>query len=162
LEKRVALDNRALIQLAWSELEPLLASNGYELVEVEMGGIGSSPVLRLYIDKEGGGIMHEDCSAAARLLNPLLDERESWFGSTYMLEVSSPGLDRPVRKVADFERFVGEKVRIQTYAPVEGKKRMKGTLVGIADGVIQISLEEGGQMGVPLDVLKRANLECVL
>jgi ribosome maturation factor RimP len=79
-----------------------------------------------------------------------------------MLEVSSPGLDRPVRKVADFERFVGEKVRIQTYAPVEGKKRMKGTLVGIADGVIQISLEEGGQMGVPLDVLKRANLECVL
>ena len=155
------MENSALIRLAWTDLEPLLHENGFELVEVEIGGLGSAAVLRLFVDKIGGGITLDDCTKATKLIDPLLDERD-WFSGEYMLEVSSPGIDRPVRKAADFARFAGEVVRVQTLAPVAGRKKFKGRLEGIEDGVIRITAEDSETVLVHIENVKRANLERVL
>lgn len=151
------MENSAVIRAAWAELEPLLASSGYELVEVEVGGLGSSTVLRLFIDKAEGGVGVDDCTNVSRIVNPVLDAVE-WFPGAFMLEVSSPGIDRPVRKAADFARFAGEKIRLTTVAPVEGKKKFKGTLEGIEEGVVRVRCEDG-PAAIHIENVKRANLE---
>lgn len=79
-----------------------------------------------------------------------------------MLEVSSPGIDRPVRKTADFTRFAGEQVRVQTHAPVAGRKKFKGKLEGIEDGLIRVTVEDGELVSIHIENVKRANLERVL
>lgn len=151
------MENSAVIRQAWQELEPLLATNGYELVEVEVGGLGSSTVLRLFIDKAEGGIGVDDCTAVTRLVNPVLDERD-WFANAYMLEVSSPGIDRPVRKPQDFARFAGEQIKVSTVAPVEGRKKFKGTLEGFEDGLVRVRCEDAS-VAIHIENVKRAHLE---
>lgn len=152
------MDNSAVTRQVWSGLGPLLEAHGFELVEVEIGGIGAgSTVLRLFIDKPEGGVRIDDCTEATRLVNPVLDTSD-WFLDSYMLEVSSPGIDRPVRKEADFVRFAGETVRIQTYAPVAGRKKIKGRLDGFADGLIRVICEDD-TVEVHIENVKRANLE---
>lgn len=155
------LENSALTRMAWADLEPVLNASGFELVEVEVGGLGAATVLRLFVDKPGGGITLDDCTAATRVVNPVLDERD-WFGGEYMLEVSSPGIDRPVRKVEDFVRFSGEVVRVQTHAPVAGRKKFKGKLEGIEDGLIRVTVEDGELVSIHIENVKRANLERAL
>ncbi len=155
------MENSALTRQAWTVLEPVLNANGFELVEVEVGGLGASTVLRLFVDKPGGGFTLDDCTAATRVVNPVLDEGD-WFGGEYMLEVSSPGIDRPVRKTADFTRFAGEQVRVQTHAPVAGRKKFKGKLEGIEDGLIRVTVEDGELVSIHIENVKRANLERVL
>ena len=144
-------------------VEPVLERDGYELVEVEWLRQGSRWTLRLFIDKPGGvGI--EDCQGASRTIEPILDV-EDVIEPAYDLEVSSPGLDRPLRKPGDFDRYAGQRVHVKTYGPVAGtapgssaRKRWAGVLVGFRDGAVEIDVD-GVVHRVPHDQIAKANLE---
>jgi ribosome maturation factor RimP len=144
-------------------LEPVLARDGYELVEVEWLRQGSRWTLRLFVDKPGGvGI--EDCQAVSRLVDPILDV-EDFIEPAYDLEVSSPGLDRPLRKPADFDRYAGQRAHVKAYGPVTGtapgspaRKNWTGVLVGYRDGAVEIDVD-GVVHRVPHDQIAKAHLE---
>ncbi len=141
---------------------PILDSLGLELVDMEYGRVGRDAVLRIFIDKEGG-VMLDDCAEFSRELSLILDV-EDIIACNYSLEVSSPGLDRPLKKQADYDRFVGRLVKIRTYQPYmddSGNKRKTflGKLDGLVDGVVRMTLNEGQTASIPLDRVAKANLE---
>ena len=133
----------------------MLAQAGYELIEVQLSHIGQDLLLRLFIDREGG-ITLDDCTAATRLVNPVLDTADL-IKEHYMLEMSSPGIERPLRKPAHFERFAGERIRVNTHSPVGGKKRFTGILKGVQDGLIELQCDEA-VVSVHLENIDRARL----
>lgn len=144
-------------------IEPVLARDGYELVEVEWVRGGGRWTLRLFVDKAGGfGI--EDCQAVSHLVDPILDVADV-IEPAYDLEVSSPGLERPLRKPADFDRFAGQRAHLKTYGPVAGtapgspgRKHWTGTLRGFKDGAVELDVD-GVLHRVPHDQIAKANLE---
>lgn len=144
-----------IVRRSWDEFERPLRESGYELVEVEYTAQGRTPILRVYIDKRGG-ITLEDCTAASQLLNPLMDAADFMPGQ-YLLEVSSPGIDRPLRKPEDFERFVGEEVRVSTTVPTDGRRNFKGVITGCRDGLILLDCA-GRSVEIHIENLKKANL----
>lgn len=148
--------NEETVNRAWAELEPRLAEQGYELVELELAQSSGRRALRVFIDRPGG-ITLDDCQAVSQMLSPLLDSSDLVEGS-YTLEVSSPGFDRPVRKPADFERFAGERIKAKSVLPVEGRKQFNGTLIGYKDGLIAIEID-GKAYEIHIENLLRANLE---
>ena len=105
---------------------PLIEKNHFELVDVEYVKEGSNWYLRVYIDKEGG-INVDDCELISRALSDLLDEHD-FIDEAYVLEVSSPGLGRPLKKDKDFQRSIGEEVEIKLYKPKDGSKDYRGIL----------------------------------
>ena len=145
-----------IVQKTWEELAPELAEQGYELVEAEFEPRAGRPILRLYIDREGG-VTLDDCTAVSQLLGPVLDMKD-FVGGQYTLEVSSPGIDRPVRKPEDFIRFTGERVKVKTYQPVQGRKRFRGVLAGFRDGLVKLDCE-GAQYEIHVENVKKANLD---
>ena len=145
-----------VLRRAWAELEPELREQGYEMVEVEYGRHGAHGLLRIFIDSPNG-ITVDDCAQVSHFLSPLLDKLD-FIGSQYMLEVSSPGIDRPVRKAADFERFVGEAIKVQAVTPVAGRRKFSGVLEGFIDGLVAIECE-GQTYHVHIENVKKANLD---
>ena len=142
--------------------QPILDSMQLELVEIEYVRMGRDSVLRLFIDKDGG-VTLDDCAALSHELSAVLDV-EDFIAVNYSLEVSSPGLDRPLKKLEDYERYRGRLVKIRTYDQVpddDGNKRKTflGTLEGLTDGVVRIKLKEGQTASIPLDRVAKANLE---
>lgn len=141
---------------------PILEALGLELVDIEFKRSGREAVLRLFIDKEGG-VTLDDCADVSRELSLVLDV-EDFIPGHYSLEVSSPGLDRPLKTPADYERFAGRLVKIRTYEPFcddDGNKRKTflGTLVGLSDGVVRMKLTEGQTAAIPMERIAKANLE---
>lgn len=141
---------------------PLVSSLGLELVEIEYKREGRHMVLRLFIDREGG-ISLDDCAAVSRELSAVLDVDETVPGN-YTLEVSSPGLNRPLKSRADYERYKGRLVKIKTSEPLPDergncRKTFLGELEGIDGNVVCIHLREGQQARIPLDSVAKANLE---
>jgi ribosome maturation factor RimP len=141
---------------------PILESLGMELVDIEFARAGRDGVLRLFIDKEGG-VTLDDCADVSRELSAILDVEDVIPGH-YSLEVSSPGLDRPLKKPADYERFVGCLVKVRTYEALPddaGNKRKTfiGQLLGLADGNVAMKLSEGPSASIPLEKIAKANLE---
>ena len=141
---------------------PIAESLALELVEIEYKRSGRESVLRLFIDKEGG-ITLDDCADFSRELSAVLDV-EDVIPVAYDLEVSSPGLDRPLRNVADYERFTGRLIKIRTYElfPDDAGNRRKtflGHLEGLRDGVVRLRLIEGQTAGIPLERVAKANLD---
>jgi ribosome maturation factor RimP len=128
---------------------------GVEIVDVEWK-IGKQRFLRVYIDKPEG-VSHSDCQAVSEQLGVLLDVEDLVPGSRYILEVSSPGLDRKLTKAADFERFVGRLARISTMEPVENSKFFEGRLAGHVDGLVKIDVK-GRIVELPLAGIRKANL----
>lgn len=118
-----------------SEIEqlvlPITDANGLELVDVEYVKEGGEFFLRVYIDKEGGVSLNE-CELVTRALNPILDEKDP-IKDNYYLEVSSPGLDRPLKKDKDFVKYQGRDVEIKLYKPMNGSKLHEGELVGLTE-----------------------------
>ena len=110
---------------------PITDANGLELVDVEYVKEGGEFFLRVYIDKEGGVSLNE-CELVTRALNPILDEKDP-IKDNYYLEVSSPGLDRPLKKDKDFVRYQGRDVEIKLYKPINGSKLPEGELVGLTE-----------------------------
>jgi ribosome maturation factor RimP len=142
--------------------EPLAASLGLELAEVEYRQEGRQMVLRLYIDKDGG-VALDDCSAVSRELTEILDV-EDFIQGHYNLEVSSPGLNRPLKKPSDFERYTGRLVKIRTFEPLADdagniRKTFLGELLGLSDSIVRLKLNEGQTASIPLGKVAKANLE---
>lgn len=137
-------------------LEPLAASEGCELVACEWTTDLGRRVLRVFLDKEGG-VKLEDCESFSRLIDPLLDV-EGLIPEKYDLEVSSPGLNRPLRKLKDFERFEGECVTIKTSSPLNNRSNFKGLLKGVKDQKIQMEIDQQ-LYEIPFEMLLKANLE---
>ncbi len=140
----------------------LLDSLGIELVELEYRKEGQGMVLRLFIDKPGG-IMLDDCADVSRELSELLDVEEV-IESHYNLEVSSPGLNRPLTKPADYERYAGKLVKVRTFEMVPDdagnmRKTFLGLLVGLKDGVVLLTLKEGQPASIPFNKIAKTNLE---
>lgn len=150
------MSKEELVRRFWAVFEPEIVEQGYELVEVEITGEGGVRILRIYIDKDSGGIRHEDCASVSQLLNPLLDA-DDFISENYILEVSSPGIDRPVRKPEDFTRFSGESIQLSTHSPVDGRKKFSGVLRGFDDGLIQVDCD-GTLYEIHAENLRKANL----
>jgi len=148
--------NDEIIRRTWQELGPELAEQGFELVEVEFEGTGARRTLRLYIDR-ADGVTVDHCATVSHLVSPLLDVKD-FIDGAYMLEVSSPGIARPLRKSEDFTRFAGERVKVKTYEPVQGRKRFSGILLGLRDGLVELDCG-GTPCSVHLENLKKANLD---
>ncbi len=153
--KGMCMNRAEIIRQTWALLEPHLVEQGYELVEVDFRPEGPW-VLRLFIDKEGG-VTLDDCVAVTQLIGPILDA-EDHIPESYNLEVSSPGIDRPVRKHADFERFSGERVKLRTITALNGRRNFKGVLLGIRDGMIVLECD-GTTVEVHPENLEKANLD---
>ncbi len=128
-------------------LEPLMQEFGFELVDVEYVREGGSWYLRAYIDKPGG-ITINDCEAVSRRLSDLLDQ-EDYIEESYTLEVSSPGLGRPLRKDKDFQRSMGEEVDVKLFAPVDHSREFTGLLKAFDKESVTIELEDGTQKQFP-------------
>lgn len=142
--------------------QPILKSMGLELVDIEFGRVGPDAVLRLFIDKDGG-VMLDDCAGLSHELSLVLDV-EDVIACNYTLEVSSPGLDRPLKKQADYDRFVGRAIKIRTYQPLlddcgNKRKTFLGNLDGLVDGIVKMTLMEGQTASIPLEQVAKANLE---
>lgn len=131
-------------------LEVTVNGLGYELVDVERSGRG---MLRVFIDKPEG-ISVEDCQIVSNQLTRLFLVENVDYDR---LEVSSPGLDRPLKKVADFQRFAGQKAQLKLRMPVDGRKNFTGTMVSVSDGVLQLDVD-GISVSIELSNLDKARL----
>jgi ribosome maturation factor RimP len=144
-------------------------SSGLEVVEVELHGGGKARVLRIYIDKPSG-VTHEDCSNFSREVSTIFDVEDAVPGGSYMLEVSSPGLDRKLSNAADFERFTGSLVKLMTRDPVNGNRHFEGRLIAFQGGRLSLELtgrkkskkheavEHGTEVEIELANVEKANL----
>ena len=138
---------------------PLAAQEGLELVDVEFGGGGGRQILRLFIDKQGG-VSLDDCSNVSRVVSAALDVEDPLDGA-YDLEVSSPGLDRPLRTPEHFARYAGQRVKVKTFAPIDpadNRKVFIGTLQGFEEGKVVIDVD-GKLFRVPHQAVSKANLD---
>ena len=122
-------------------LQPIVEEHGFELVDVEYVKEGSNWYLRAYIDKPGG-ITVNDCETVSRKLSDILDEKD-YIDDAYILEVSSPGLGRPLKKEKDFKRSLGEEVEIRTYRMIEKQKEFTGILRAYDETTVTIEMENG-------------------
>lgn len=121
-------------------VDRVASSSGLEVVDVEFRGGGKSRMLRITIDKPAG-VTHEDCASVSRELGTILDVEDAVAGS-YLLEVSSPGLDRKLSRAAEFERFVGSLVKVTVREPITGSRHFEGRLESAHDGRITVILEQ--------------------
>ena len=128
---------------------------GVEVVDVEWK-VGKQRFLRVYIDRPEG-VSHSDCQAVSEQLGVLLDVEDLVPGPSYLLQVSSPGLDRKLTKPGEFERFRGRLARISTLEPVENAKFFEGRLAGYADGQVKIEVQ-GRLIELPFAGIRKANL----
>lgn len=151
------METLKLLQQVEQKVQPVLGNLGFILVERELIFQHGQWILRLYIDREGAPIGLEDCETASRALEGVLDV-ENIIPHRYSLEVSSPGLSRPLRYARDFERFAGNRVEVTTQRPLEGRSNFSGTLKGLKEN--KIILEEGIQIWeISLDDLKKAKIK---
>ena len=127
-------------QKAEALAEPIVSSFGFELVDVEYVKEAGTWYLRLYIDKEGG-ITIDDCETVSRLFSDKLDE-EDFIDDSYIMEVSSPGLGRPLKKEKDFKRSIGKEVEIRTYRPIDKQKEFFGVLTAYDESHVTITLDD--------------------
>jgi ribosome maturation factor RimP len=136
-------------------VEPIVREKGLELVNVEYIREGAHWYLRLYIDKDGGVDM-DDCSGISHIVSEMLDQNNP-IPQAYMLEVSSPGLERPLKKEEDFIRFQGSLVTVRTTSPFQGYKEFSGNLVGLINDEIVLEYE-GKRVAIPRTLAKKTHL----
>ncbi len=149
--------------------ERVARSSGLELVDLELHGGGKARMLRVYIDKPGG-VTHEDCSNFSREAGTIFDVEDAVPGGSYMLEVSSPGLDRKLSKPEDYRRFTGSLVKLMTRDPVNGNRHFEGRLKAFDDGQLKLELtprkqskkhqavESGTEVEIDIANVEKANL----
>ena len=146
----------------WTLAEPYVRDAGFDLIEVQFAREQRGAVLRLFIDRPFGSerdqtlIGVDDCERVSRDVSAALDVADN-ISHTYLLEVSSPGLDRPLRRERDFARFVGESARVRLEAGVEGRRNFSGTIQAAKDGRVEIACD-GRSYELPIDDIVRANL----
>lgn len=141
-------------------IEPALESMGYELVRVAMFG-KDQPTLQIMAERSDHGDMTvEDCAEISRAVSAILDVEDPIPG-TYTLEVSSPGIDRPLTRAGDYERFKGHEAKVETRDPLDGRRRFKGVLAGLSEdgGAALVAVDDTGEtVAIPLAMIARAKL----
>ena len=137
--------------------EPLLGERGLDLVEAEFRRESHGWVLRIYLDKPGG-VTLDDCQHVSEELSDHLDV-EDFIDHPYHLEVSSPGLDRPLTRPADYVRFAGQAARIATREDVDGRHNFRGRLAGLQEQAVLLDLPDGTRASIPFESILRARLE---
>jgi len=150
-------------------VERVAQSSGLEVVDVELHGGGKARMLRIFLDKPTG-VTHEDCANVSREVGTILDVEDAMPGGSYLLEVSSPGLDRKLSKPGDYQRFTGSLVKLMTRDPVDGNRHFEGRLKAFHDGRLSLELtgrkkskkyqavESGTEVEIDLANVEKANL----
>lgn len=136
--------------------EEVAASMGMEAVLVEVKGDENRSIVRAYIDQPSG-ISLDDCERFSKRLSVLLDV-EDWIPFSYTLEVSSPGVNRPLVKESDFRRFAGKDAKIRTRIPLEGQRNFKGKITGVTEGRVELEVAQGKQVAIAFTDIEKANL----
>ncbi len=141
-------------------VEPVIESLGFRLVRVHISG-RDGKTLQIMAERPDGSFTIEDCEAVSRQLSPLLDANDV-VSDAYRLEISSPGIDRPLVRPSDFEDWAGHEVKVDLKQPIDGRRKLKGTLDGYEDGEVrvEVDLEEVGPkvLGVPIGLVSEARL----
>jgi ribosome maturation factor RimP len=137
-------------------VEPEAKAMGLDLVRVRLTG-SRPPVLQIMAEKPDGTMDVEDCARLSRRLSPLLDAEDPITGE-FSLEVSSPGIDRPLTREGDFAKWAGHEVRVEIGTPVDGRKRFHGNIAGEEDGAALLKLKDGGEAKIPLNEMVKAHL----
>ncbi len=145
-----------LIQEISKTIEPILQSQGLELIDVEYNREAQGWVLRIYLDREGG-ITVEDCAEASRELGAILEVRDL-IPNRYVLEVSSPGVTRPLKRPEDFNKYQNRSVKIKLFMPLEGRRNFKGKLLGLKEDKVSVESERR-IYEIPIQNIAKANLE---
>ena len=140
-----------------SALEPRAASEGVEIVTVEVAGAKKAPTIRVYIDTPDG-VSFDELSSAQAWINDLMDELDPFPGA-YTLEVSSPGIDRPLRTAEHFARFVGDTAVLKTTGPIDGRSSFTGELLGFEDGCVIVAADGADTFRIPYDNIKKARVK---
>lgn len=158
----MALATQAVIERIAAVAERIGGQQGVEIVDAELLGGGIHRVLRVYIDKSEG-VTLDDCEKLSHALDEVL-EAENVLDGAYTLEVSSPGVDRKLKKAKDFERVVGQKVKVALKQPIEGSKRVEGVLAAFSNDVATFTVAQGKnkepkQVLVELNQIDKANLK---
>lgn len=138
-------------------IERVAAREGLELVHWEAVGPRNNFVLRIYIDKPGG-VTHGDCERVSNQVGTLLDV-EDLISNRYVLEVSSPGIERGLYKRADYERFSGSRIKVRVSEPIDGQRNFRGKLIGLIDEKISLDADGRGQIEIPYEQIVKANIE---
>jgi ribosome maturation factor RimP len=150
------LKSEKLLQEVREVVEPILQSQGYELVDLEYQRESRGWVLRIYLDREGG-ITLDDCTGVSHEVGAVLEVKDV-IPNAYVLEVSSPGLTRPLKKPEDYNRFRNQLVKIKLFQPLDGRRNFKGTLLGLEGETVRVEAE-GQVFEMPLQSIAKANLE---
>jgi ribosome maturation factor RimP len=149
-----------MLEGALDRIRPLVGGvvefAGMELVQLEMRHEAGGLVLRLYIDKDGG-VTLDDCARISRLVSTQLDVDDPIPGR-YTLEVSSPGLDRPLTSERDFQRFAGKDITVSTIAPMDGRRNFRGRLIGLVGSSVRLLLEDDREIDIPQDQIAKARI----
>lgn len=138
-------------------IERVAVREGLELVHWEAVGPRNNFVLRIYIDKPGG-VSHGNCEAVSTQVGTLLDI-EDLIPNRYVLEVSSPGIERGLYKRADYQRFSGSRVKVRTSQPIDGQRNFRGKLIALVGDSVSIDADGRGQMEIPYEQIVKANIE---
>jgi ribosome maturation factor RimP len=148
----------ATVERVWRLAAPLAAQEGMEIVDIEFRHEGgrSGRVLRLYLDKEGG-LKMDDISQVSRALSDVLDAADAVEGA-YTLEVSSPGINRPLRRPEHFARFVGKRIRVRTRDMIQGRRSFLGILDEVVEDRITLS-QDGTEFQIPFSQIEKSNYE---
>jgi ribosome maturation factor RimP len=148
----------ATVERVWRLAAPLTAQEGMEIIDIEFRREGgrSGRVLRLYLDKEGGPNM-DDISRVSRALSDVLDSENAIEGA-YVLEVSSPGINRPLKRPEHFVRFIGKRIRVRTRDMIQGRRSFLGILGEVVEDRITLS-QEGTEFQIPFSLIEKSNYE---
>jgi ribosome maturation factor RimP len=137
-------------------IAPAIDDLGYEIVRIRRGG-GGRPVLQIMVErKDRRGMTVDDCASVSRTVSALLDVADP-IASAYVLEVSSPGIDRPLTRLEDYARFAGHEARLDLATPLDGKRRLRGWIVGVEGDMVALKLAEG-EASVPFRWIESAKL----
>jgi ribosome maturation factor RimP len=154
------MDTIMIVKTVERIVQPLLDFEGLLLVDTSLTRGPQGWILRVLIDKEGG-VTVDDCVRVSKELSHLLDV-EDIVPTAYALEVSSPGLDRPLKTESDFVRFVGHDIKVQTKDYLSGRRNFKGRLLTCADRRIRIEVSDGQVFDIPIDLIRKAHLKIQL
>jgi ribosome maturation factor RimP len=151
------MDGGGLKEKLFGLLEPVVSDLGYELLDIEFSSAGRSSLVRVYLDRtDGDAVGLDDCERASRAIGATLDIADP-IGHEYRLEVSSPGFDRPLRTAAHFARFAGSEARIELAKPLDGRRRFRGRLGPVAEGMVTIEVDRK-EWRLPLAGISKARL----
>jgi len=152
------IKDQALLDRITTLSEQAAAGTGIDIADVELRGGGKARLLRVFIDKPGG-VTHGDCELVSERLGVLLDELDVIPGDSYTLEVSSPGVERKLAKARDFERVVGQDIRVALREAVNSQRHLEGKLAAFAGDTLEVETTPGTVFKIPLPLVQKANLK---